>query len=134
MADSIRQVEQHPTTEVSEKATRRRFTTAQKLEILRRADTCHRPGELGALLRSEGLYTSHLCAWRKQRARIAAAGLVAVKRGRPKADARDATIVQLSKDLSRQKARAERAEAAVELQKKVSQLLGIVLPSDEERS
>ena len=134
MADSLRQVEQHPTTEVPEKASRRRFTSSYKLEVLRRADACHRPGELGALLRLEGLYTSHLCAWRKQRARIAEAGLRAVKRGRPKADARDMTIAQLSKELSRQKARAERAEAAVELQKKVSQLLGIVLPSDEECS
>lgn len=134
MANSIGQVEQHRTTEVSEKASRRRFTSAHKLEVLRRADACHRPGELGALLRAEGLYTSHLCAWRKQRARVAAAGLVAVKRGRPKADSRDAVIAELTKDLLRQKARAERAEAAMELQKKVSQLLGIVLPSDEERS
>ena len=134
MANSIGQVEQHRTTEVSEKASRRRFTSGHKLEVLRRADACHRPGELGALLRAEGLYTSHLCAWRKQRARVAAAGLVAVKRGRPKADSRDAVIAELTKDLLRQKARAERAEAAMELQKKVSQLLGIALSSDEERS
>lgn len=134
MANLIGQVEQLPTTEVPEKANRRRFSAAYKLDILRRADACHRPGELGALLRSEGLYTSHLSAWRKQRAKVAEAGLSGVKRGRPKADARDVKIAQLTKELASYKARAERAEAAVELQKKVAQILGIALPSAEDHS
>ena len=56
-----------PETEVLERAARRRFTIAYKLEILRRAEACHRPGEFGALLRSEGLYTSQLSQWRRQR-------------------------------------------------------------------
>ena len=133
MANPTTEIEK-PTTEVAEKATRRRFPAGYKLEILRRADGCHRPGELGALLRSEGLYTSHLSMWRKQRAAMAAAGLAEVRRGRPKADPRDEAIVRLTKDLAQQTARAERAELAVEFQKKVSQILGIVLPNGEARS
>lgn len=89
-----------------------------KLEVLKRADACHRPGELGELLRSEGLYTSHLSMWRKQRAAKAAAGLSEVRRGRPKTDPRDEAIARLGKDLAHQKARAERAELAVEFQEK----------------
>ena len=134
MTESVKQVEARPTTEVLEKAVRRRFTAAYKLDILGQAEACHRRGELGALLRSEGLYTSHLSVWRQQRAKAAEAGLAGVRRGRPKADVRDLKIEQLTKELSRQTVRAQRAEAAVELQKKVSQLLGIILPSDEERS
>lgn len=134
MANSIGQVEGLPTTEVPERANRRRFSAAYKLDIVRRADACQRPGELGALLRSEGLYTSHLSAWRNQRGKVSEAGLSGVKRGRPKADARDVKIAQLTKEVARYKARAERAEAAVELQKKVSQILGFALASDEDRS
>ena len=67
-----------PDPEVPARHARRRFTTAYKLEILRRADACRRPGDLGALLRREGLYSSHLVTWRRQRA----AGLSSKKRGR----------------------------------------------------
>src|ERR1700680_1149689 len=58
-----------PDPEVSARLARRRFTTAYKLEILRKADACSRRGELGALLRKEGLYSSHLITWRQQRER-----------------------------------------------------------------
>ena len=57
-----------PDPEVPARHAKRRFTTAYKLDILRRADACTRPGELGALLRREGLYSSHLVTWRRQRA------------------------------------------------------------------
>src|ERR1700730_390444 len=67
-----------PDPEVSARLVRRRFTTAYKLEILRKADACTRHGELGALLRKEGLYSSHLITWRHQRER----GLTPKKRGR----------------------------------------------------
>lgn len=115
-----------PEVEVSSKAKRRVFTAKYKARILREADACAgKRGALGALLRREGLYSSHLTSWRKE----AEAGLEARKRGaKAKVDARDRRIAQLERQLRRSNERAERAEALVELQKKVSQLMGIALP------
>jgi len=116
--------------EVSSKAKRRVFTAKYKAKILREAEACAgKHGAVGALLRREGLYSSHLTSWRKE----AEAGLEAKKRG-PKAtvDARDRRIAQLERQLRRSTERAERAEALVELQKKVSQLMGIALPEPPE--
>src|SRR4051794_34499168 len=95
-----------PDPELVEKAKRRRFTAEYKLRILRETDACSRPGEIGALLRREGLYTSHLTAWRKQRE---AGALEALDRprGRPKGDGRQSQVAAL-------RARAERAEAELE--------------------
>jgi transposase len=121
------------TTEVVAKAQRRRFTAAEKLRVLREADRCTKPGELGALLRREGLYSSHLSAWRAARQRGELAGLTPRRRG-PKAkpvDPRDRRIAELERDQQRLQARLERAEGLIEVQKKVSQLLGIPLASDE---
>ena len=119
-----------PDTEVSEKATRRQFTAKYKLQILDAVAACTEPGQIGALLRREGLYQSHLAHWRAARKKGSLGALAPQKRG-PKVletDARDARIAALERDLRRATARAERAEAIVTLQKKVSQLLGIVLP------
>ena len=116
--------------EVSAKAGRRRFTAEYKRRILQEADVCSKSGEVGALLRREGLYTSHLAAWRAARSRGELAGLAPRKRG-PQAkptDARDKRIAELERELKRYQARAERAEALVEVQKKLSLLLGIDLP------
>ena len=115
-----------PEVEVSSKAKRRVFTAKYKAKILREADACAgKHGAVGALLRREGLYSSHLTSWRKE----AEAGLEAKKRGpKAKVDARDRRIAQLERQLRRSTERAERAEALVELQKKVSQLMGIALP------
>jgi transposase-like protein len=112
--------------EVSSKAKRRVFTAEYKTRILREADACAgKHGALGALLRREGLYSSHLSTWRRE----AKAGLAAKKRGpKAKVDARDRRIAQLERQLQRASDRAERAEALVSLQKKVSQLMGIALP------
>lgn len=120
-------------TEVVAKASRRRFTAAEKLRVLREADACTRPGELGALLRREGLYSSHLSAWRAARKRGELAGLTPRRRG-PKAravDPREKKIAELERETRRLRARLERAEALVELQKKLSHLLGTPLPNDE---
>ena len=122
--------------EVLAKAERRRFTVEYKLQILQEADACMKPGELGALLRREGLYSSHLAAWRASRARGELTGLSAKKRG-PKArtphpDAK--RILGLERENRRLRARAERAEALVELQKKVAALLGNEQPSSGEES
>lgn len=111
--------------EVVAKAQRRRFTAAYKRRILEEAETCTEPGELGALLRREGLYSSHLAAWRAARARGELAGLRRRKRG-PKGatpDARAKRILTLERELRQLRARAERAEALVEVQKKLSALL-----------
>lgn len=119
-------------TEVRGKATRRRFTAGEKLRILKEADGCTKPGELGALLRREGLYSSHLAAWRAARKRGELAGLTPRRRG-PKAtavDPRDKKIAELEREARRLQARLDRAEGLIELQKKVSQLLGIPLPDE----
>ena len=119
-------------TEVVAKAARRRFTAAEKLRVLREADACTKPGELSALLRREGLYSSHLSAWREARRRGELAGLTPRARGpKPKpADPRDRKIAELERDKQRLQARLERAEGLIAVQKKVSQLLGIPLESD----
>jgi transposase-like protein len=120
--------------EVSAKGERRRFTAEYKRKILTEADGCSRPGELGALLRREGLYSSHLAAWRRIREQNGLAGLSPKQRG-PKAkvaDPRDKRIVELERDNRRLKARLERAEALIEVQKKLSQLLGSESPPNNE--
>lgn len=125
---------ERPATEVSAKATRRKFTAQYKRRILREAAACTELGSLGALLRREGLYSSLLSKWKEQAERGEIAGLTPKKRGpAPKpVDPRDKRIVELERELAKEKRRAERAEALVEVQKKVSQLLGIAMPADEE--
>jgi transposase len=125
-----------PETEVTEKAKRRRYTAAHKARILREADACTKPGELGALLRREGLYSSHLTSWRAQAARGELAGLEPKKRG-PKAkavDPRDKQLAALERENAKLQRRLEHAEAIIAVQKKVSQLLGISLPDTSEES
>jgi transposase-like protein len=120
-------------TEVTAKARRRRFSAAEKLRVLREADRCTKPGELSALLRREGLYSSHLSTWRAARQRGELAGLTPRARG-PKAkpvDPRDRKIAELERETRRLQARLERAEGLIAVQKKVAQLLGIPLASDE---
>jgi transposase len=122
-----------PDTEVTEKASRRRFTAEYKRRILHEAASC---SDIGALLRREGLYSSHLTYWRKEAARGELQGLGAKKCGpQPKAaNPLERELRDAQREIARWKRRAERAEAVVEVQKKVSQLLGIALPSDEEKS
>jgi transposase-like protein len=123
-----------PETEVSEKSKRRRFTAEYKARILRESESCTQPGEIGALLRREGLYSSHLVVWREQARRGELAALAPQKRG-PKptlVDPRDKQIAELRREIQQLTQRAERAEAIVEVQKKLSRLLGIVLPEPPE--
>ncbi len=119
-----------PEVEVVAKATRRRFTAEYKRRILREAEACTEPGAIGALLRREGLYSSHLTTWRAQRERGELAGLTPKKRGpAPKPqNPLAAKVAALERAVSREKARADRAEALVELQKKVAELLGTAQP------
>ena len=117
-----------PDPEVVEKATRRRFSAKYKLEILERADEC-RPGEIGALLRREGLYSSHLSIWRRQREAGTLEALGPRKRGR-KAKGETAEgrrVATLERENERLRERLAQAETIIEVQKKVSTLLGITL-------
>ena len=92
-----------PDPAVPEKPVRRRFTAEYKLRVLRDADACAEPGQLGALLRREGLYSSHLTAWRKQRDEGTLAGLTPKRRGR-KANP-DAPVIAENERLKRENQR-----------------------------
>jgi hypothetical protein len=119
--------------EVPAKAQRRPFTVEYKREVLRKADACKQPGEIGALLRAEGLYASHLATWRHARERGELAGLTPKKRGRKPAppDPLVKKNVELERQVRRLTARAERAEGIVEVQKKVAALLGRPFESED---
>ena len=112
--------------QVVAKARRRAFTAEYKRRVLKEADACATPGAVGALLRREGLYSSHLVVWRRARACGELAALTPKTRGRKVApvDPRDRRIADLERELARVSARAERAEGLVELQKKLATLLG----------
>lgn len=118
-----------PESEVAEKPVRRRFTAEYKLRILREADGCGAPGQLGALLRREGLYSSHLTEWRRQRERGTLAALAPKPRGRPGPKPHPAArrVAELERENTRLQRRLQQAEAIIEVQKKVSELLGIPL-------
>jgi transposase-like protein len=123
-----------PDPEVVARPSRRRFTAIYKLAILRRADQC-REGELGALLRKEGLYSSHLTAWRRQRDQGELDALQPRRRGRPpKQPAADAEVARLRRENERLTQRLATAEAVIEIQKKVASLLGVVVPSNSPES
>ena len=109
-------------TEVQPKARRRTYTGEYKARILAEAEACTESGQLGALLRREGLYSSHLTSWRGARERGAQAGLQSKARGpQPRViDERDQQLADQARELERWRARAERAEALVDLQKKVA--------------
>src|SRR5438552_15435914 len=98
-------------TEVVAKAKRRTFTAKYKREIVRQAEACRETGEIGALLRREGLYSSHLTAWRHEVAERELAALAPKKRG-PKSepvDPRDQELAALRRQNAKLQARAERA-------------------------
>ncbi len=113
-----------PETQVTAKATRRRFTAQYKRSILEQADACSETGELSALLRREGLYSSHLHAWRRAKEKSELEALSPKKRGpKPKnVDPRDLRIAKLERLLAKERARRKQAEGLVELQKKVAAL------------
>jgi transposase-like protein len=118
---------------VPAKAARRRFTADDKLRILKLADACTEPGSLGALLRQEGLYSTNLATWRRQRDAGTLSALTPKKRGR-KAQGRDPLLLkneQLRKENARLTMRLRHTELIIDVQKKVSQMLGISLATSE---
>jgi transposase len=116
-----------PDPEVAATAKRRQFSSAEKRRILNAADRCAQPGELGALLRREGIYSSMLATWRKQRAQAEEVALQARQRGR-KADpvtAEARKLEQLQRDNDRLRRRLAQAHTVIEVQKKLCSLLGL---------
>jgi len=118
-----------PDPEVVEKASRRRFTPEYKLKIVQEAEACS-PGELGAMLRREGLYFSNLTCWRRQVAEGQLAALSPQKRGR-KVRAADPRVLELERENARLRERLRQAEEIIELQKKISDIMGMSLRSAE---
>jgi transposase-like protein len=118
-------------TEVIPKASRRRFTAEYKRKVLAEADACEKTGDVGALLRREGLWSSHLSTWRAQRAAGELQGLTPRKRGRKAKPVNplDDRVRELERENAKLRKRAERAEALVEVQKKLSELWGVDLPT-----
>lgn len=122
-----------PDPAVLEKPVRRRFTAEHKLRILHEADRSTASGQLGALLRREGLYSSLLSSWRQQRDEGTLAGLTPKRRGR-KANP-DAPLIaeneRLKRETQRLAAKLRQAETIIEIQKKLSEMLGIHLPPSD---
>ena len=125
---------ERPDPEVPAKAQRRRFSAQYKKKILEEADACKgRPGAMGALLRREGLYSSHLTTWHKQREKAELDGLAPKKRGRKAKSINPLTrkVRELEAENRRLKKRLDKAETVISFQKKLSEMLGISLDQEE---
>jgi len=124
-----------PDPEVPEMPQRRRFTVAYKERIVREAEACTEPGQVGALLRREGLYSSILSRWRRQYADAGRRALADDKRGRkPTRDARQVELDALRKENARLKHRLYQAETIIDVQKKLARTLEIEMQSDDENT
>ena len=123
-----------PDPEVPEKRPRRKFTARYKLEVLKKADACTQSGELGSLLRKEGLYSSNLTTWRKQRDQGFLDAMSPKKRGRKKIEKNPLSkeVAILQGEVKRLRLKLKKAETIIEFQKKISEMLGISQNPDEE--
>ena len=119
-------VESRPDPELVDRAKRRTFTAEYKRQILEEADACTKAGEIGALLRREGLYSSQLTDWRRQRERGVLEAL-GPTRGRPKVNPLQAKLERLRRRAERAEAELAQARKVIEVQGKVSALLGVLL-------
>lgn len=127
---SVKVKEEMPKTEVVAKAQRKRFTAGEKLRILREVDACQGTGEMGALLRREGIYSSYLTTWRRQRERGELDGLAPHKRG-PKPNPEAIELAKLRRENARLQERLRRAELIIDVQKKVARMLGETIESPD---
>lgn len=125
---------QPPETEVSAKATRRTFTKEYKLGILEEADQCSGSGELGKLLRREGLYSSHLTSWRKQRREGTLIALGRRRGPKKKTTAEQLELEKLRRENQRLRKKLDHAEKIIGVQKKLSEVLGIQLEDHDDAS
>lgn len=117
-------------TEIPERATRRRFTKEYKLRVLEQADAC-KPGELGSLLRREGLYSSHLASWRNQRHEGTLKALERKRGPKPKRTAEEAEVDKLRRENERLRERLRKAEKIIEVQKKLAEVLALDEDTEE---
>lgn len=122
-----------PNPEVPEKKPRRNFTAAYKLRILRKVDLCTQPGQIGRLLRREGLYSSNLTNWRKARDKGLLKAMSPQKRGRKLKEKNPLTaeVALLQKEKRQLENRLKKAKLIIAAQKKISQVLGIIQDIDE---
>jgi transposase-like protein len=111
---------------VEPKARRRRFSAAYKLRVLEEADS--NPGKAGAILRREGLYSSHLTTWRKQRRDGMLLALGGKKRGRKEKSAAARELLRLTKENVRLQRELEKGQVIIGAQKKLAEILGVDLP------
>ena len=118
-----------PDPEVPPRARRRSFTAEYRMAVVREADACRQPGEVGALLRREGLYSSHLSEWRKQRDQ----GMLNTRRGRRPGSRADAEVARLSRENARLQRELQAARMVIEVQGKVSELLKAMSVESEEQ-
>ena len=127
------EVANSPDPEVAEKPSRRRFTAEYKLSIVAEADACREPGEVGALLRREGLYSSHVSTWKQQRDQGQLQALSPKKRGRrsKKNDALATELAQVRREKAAIEQKLKQAELIISIQKKASEMLGIPLTNPE---
>jgi len=125
-----------PDPEVPEKKPRRRFTTAYKLRILKEYDACAKPGEIGALLRRQGLYYSNINTWLRQRDEGVLHGLSPKKRGRKakKVNPLAQENARLERENKKISEKLKQAETIIEVQKKISEILGIPQNNNGETS
>ena len=134
--ESSKKDDQKSSSEVKPRTSRRRFGRDYNLSVLAEADACKKPGELGALLRREGLYSSHLSSWRNQRDRGGLKGAARKRGPKPReVNPLDKRVRELERENAKLLRRVKRAEAMIEVQKKVSDLWGVTLPkSDDDES
>jgi len=120
-----------PDPEVLPRAERRQYAAQYKLRILEEVERCTERGQIGALLRREGLYSSHLSKWRRQRAEGQLQALSPQKRGRKVQEVGVEELARLQRDNERLRARLEQAEMIIDVQKKLSRLLGLPVENPE---
>ncbi len=125
-----------PDPEVLEKKPRRRFTAKYKLRILAEVDACSNPGDIGALLRREGLYYSNIYTWQRQKQKGALNSLTPKKRGRKKREVNPLAkrVAELERDNAKLSKKLKQAETIIEVQKKISEVLGISQPENNGES
>lgn len=132
MQPAVKANEERESAEVVAVARRRKFATSYKRRIVREADACSDPGAIGALLRREGLYSSHLSNWRQEIETSELAALRSKPRG-PKPDASKAEarrVLALEKEVAKLKKQLGRAEQIIDVQKKLCELLGLPTAED----
>jgi transposase-like protein len=120
-----------PDPEVLPRAERRQYAAQYKLRILEEVERCTERGQIGALLRREGLYSSHLSKWRRQRAEGQLQALSPQKRGRKVQEVGVEELTRLQRENERLRARLEQAEMIIDVQKKLSRLLGLPVENPE---